>query len=62
MSRPMFYPMGTYPPAKLSCQPAANRGDAKRISRNVSQYGIRNGKAFKCRTINGVTFIIRELG
>jgi hypothetical protein len=25
----------------------------------VSQYGIRNGKAFKCRTINGVTFITR---
>jgi hypothetical protein len=39
--------------------PATNKGDAKRISRNVSQYGIRNGKAFKCRTINGVTFITR---
>ena len=39
--------------------PAAKRGDAKRTSRNVSQYGIRNGKTFKCRTVEGVTFITR---
>jgi len=25
----------------------------------VSQYGIRHGKAFKCRTVEGVTFITR---
>jgi hypothetical protein len=39
--------------------PAAEKGHAKRTSRNVSQYGIRNGKSFNCRTINGVTFITR---
>jgi hypothetical protein len=59
MSRPMTYPMGTLAVGDVGTMPAANRGDAKRISRNVSQYGIRNGKAFKCRTINGVTFITR---
>ena len=31
----------------------------ERTSRNVSQYGVRHGKAFKCRTVNGVTFITR---
>ena len=39
--------------------PATKRGDAKRTSRNASQYGIRHGKAFKCRTVEGVTFITR---
>ena len=59
MSRPMTYPIGTLAVGESATMPAANRGDAKRISRNVSQYGIRNGKSFKCRTINGVTFITR---
>jgi|TARA_R110002126_G_scaffold33754_1_gene105396 hypothetical protein len=39
--------------------PADKRGDAKRISRNVSQYGIRKGRAYKVRTVNGVAFITR---
>lgn len=34
-------------------------GDPKRISRNCSQYGIRSGKAFKVRTIDGIAFITR---
>jgi hypothetical protein len=59
MSRPMTYPMGTLEVGESATMPAANKGDAKRISRNVSQYGIRNGKAFKCRTAGGVTFITR---
>ena len=59
MSRPMTYPIGTLAVGESATMPAANRGDAKRISRNVSQYGIRNGKAFKCRTVGGVTFITR---
>lgn len=59
MSRPMFYPMGTLEVGEVATMPAANRGDAKRTSRNVSQYGIRNGKSFKCRTVEGVTFITR---
>jgi len=59
MSRPMIYPMGTLEVGEVGTMPAANRGDAKRTSRNASQYGIRNGKAFKCRTVEGVTFITR---
>ena len=59
MSRPMIYPMGTLEVGEVATMPAANVGDAKRTSRNVSQYGIRNGKMFKCRTVEGVTFITR---
>jgi hypothetical protein len=55
----MIYPMGTLEVGESATMPAAKRGDAKRTSRNVSQYGIRHGKAFKCRTVEGVTFITR---
>ena len=59
MSRPMIYPMGTLEVGEVATMPATEKGDPKRTSRNVSQYGIRNGKAFKCRTVEGVTFITR---
>jgi len=59
MSRPMTYPMGTLAVGEVGTMPATGKGAAKRVSRNVSQYGIRNGKAFKCRTVDGVTFITR---
>jgi len=59
MSRPMFYPMGTLAVGESATMPATNKGDAKRTSRNVSQYGIRNDKAFMCRTRDGVTTITR---
>jgi hypothetical protein len=55
----MTYPIGTLAVGESATMPATKKGDAKRTSRNVSQYGIRNGKAFKCRTVNGVTFITR---
>jgi len=55
----MFYPMGTLEIGEVATMPATERGNAKRTSRNVSQYGIRHGKAFKCRTRDGVTFITR---
>ena len=55
----MIYPMGTLEVGEVATMPADAKGLAKRTSRNVSQYGIRNGKAFKCRTIDGVTFITR---
>jgi hypothetical protein len=55
----MIYPMGTLEVGEVATMPADAKGSAKRTSRNVSQYGIRNGKAFKCRTIDGVTFITR---
>lgn len=59
MSRPMTYPMGTLEVGDVGTMPATNKGDPKRTSRNASQYGIRNGKVFKCRTVEGVTFITR---
>jgi len=51
--------MGTLAVGESATMPATKRGDAKRTSRNVSQYGIRHGKTFKCLTVNGVTFITR---
>lgn len=59
MPRPMIYPMGTLEVGEIATMPADKKGAAKRTSRNVSQYGIRNGKTFKCRTVEGVTFITR---
>jgi hypothetical protein len=55
----MFYPMGTLEVGESANMPAVKPGDAKRTSRNVSQYGIRHGKAFKCRTKDDVTVITR---
>jgi hypothetical protein len=55
----MIYPMGTLEVGEVATMPADKKGMAKRTSRNVSQYGIRNGKTFKCRTVGGVTFITR---
>jgi hypothetical protein len=51
--------MGDIAVGESVTMPADKKGLAKRTSRNVSQYGIRNGKAFKCRTVGGVTFITR---
>jgi hypothetical protein len=59
MSRPMTYPMGRMVVGDVETMPATESGWAKRTSRNVSQYAIRHGKCFKCRTVNGVTFITR---
>ena len=59
MPRPMIYPMGTLEIGEVGTMPADKPGDVKRTSRNVSQYGIRNGKTFRCHTVNGVTFITR---
>lgn len=55
MGRPVTYPMGDIAVGESVTMPA----DPKRIARNVSQYGMRNGKGFMCRTKNGVTTITR---
>jgi hypothetical protein len=55
----MIYPMGTLEVGEVATMPADKPGLAKRTTRNVSQYGVRNGRSYKCRTINGVTFITR---
>ena len=59
MARPMTYPMGTMAVGDVVTIPITDKGDSKRISRNVSQYGIRNGKCFTCRTLGGLTYIMR---
>ena len=59
MSRPMTYPMGTLEVGDTTTMVAPDRATAKRISRNVSQFGIRKGRAYKVRTVNGVAFITR---
>jgi len=59
MSRPMTYPMGTLEVGEVGTMPAANVGDPRRISKNASQYGVRHGRLYKVRTINGVSFITR---
>jgi hypothetical protein len=55
----MTYPMGDLAVGESVSMPADKKGDPRRISKNASQYGVRHGKLFKCRTINGVTFITR---
>ena len=59
MSRPMTYPMGDITIGETVSMAADKLGDPKRIARNVSQYGIRKGRCYKCRTAGGVTFITR---
>jgi hypothetical protein len=59
MARPMTYPMGDIAIGETVSMPADKPGDPKRISRNCSQYGIRKGRAYKVRTVNGVAFITR---
>jgi hypothetical protein len=55
----MIYPMGTLEVGEVATVPADKKGSIKRTTRNVSQYGIRHGKTFKCRTVDGVTYITR---
>ena len=59
MPRPMTYPMGTLDVGEVATMPADKPGDPKRIARNCSQYGIRKGRTYKVRTIDGVAFITR---
>ena len=59
MARPMTYPMGDLAVGESVTMPADRPGDPKRIARNVSQYGMRTGKAFQCRTRDGIMTITR---
>jgi hypothetical protein len=55
----MTYPIGDLAVGQSVMMPADQPGDPKRISRNCSQYGIRKGRCYRVRTINGVAFITR---
>ena len=55
----MTYPMGDLAIGETVSMNADQPGDPKRISSNCSQYGIRKGRCYKVRTVNGVAFITR---
>lgn len=55
----MTYPMGDLAVGESVTMPADKPGDPKRLARNVSQYGMRSGKGFTCRTRNGIMTITR---
>ena len=55
----MTYPMGGLAVGESATMPADKPGDPKRLARNVSQYGMRSGKGFTCRTRNGIITITR---
>lgn len=48
--RPPIYPLGTLDVGGSFTMPAPTHADRKRIARNVSQYGMRHDKGFRCRT------------
>ena len=48
--RPPKYPLGTLGVGQTFQMPALTHQDRKRIARNVSQYGMRNDKGFRCKT------------
>jgi hypothetical protein len=55
----MTYPIGDLAVGESVSMAADQPGDPKRIARNCSQYGIRTGRAYRVRTIEGVAFITR---
>ena len=44
------YPLGSMAVGDTFAMPAPTHADRKRIARNVSQYGMRNDKGFRCKT------------
>lgn len=48
--RPPIYPLGGLDVGASFTMPAPTHADRKRIARNVSQYGMRNDKGFRCKT------------
>lgn len=57
--RPPIYPLGPMAVGDRITLPAPTSADIKRIARNVSQYGLRNDRCYRCRTKDGVTTITR---
>jgi hypothetical protein len=59
--RPTTYPMSDMVVGDIVLWPAPDGATIKKTTRNTSQYGIRHGKYFVCRTDKklGVTVITR---
>lgn len=51
------YPLGQMAVGETFTMAALTHTDRKRIARNVSQYGMRNGKGFRCKT-DKITFLM----
>lgn len=49
MRRPT-YPLGQMAVGETFTMAVLTHADRKRIARNVSQYGMRNNKGFRCKT------------
>ena len=57
--RPPTYPLGPMDVGDHITLPAPTSADVKRIARNVSQYGQRNDRSYRCRTKDGITTVTR---
>ena len=57
--RPRTYPLAPMQPGDSVTLPAPTSADIKRICRNVSQYGLRHDRCYRCRTTDGVMTITR---
>ena len=57
--RPPTYPLGPMKVGDSFTMPAPTSADIKRICRNVSQYGQRHDRGYRCRTKGGTTTVTR---
>lgn len=57
--RPSAYPLPKLAVGESFDMPAPTSADIKRIARNVSQYGQRHDRFYRCRTKDGVTTVTR---
>ncbi len=57
--RPPTYPLAGMAVGDQITLPAPTSADIKRIARNVSQYGLRHDRFYRCRTKDGVTTVTR---
>ena len=48
--RPPTYPLAHLAIGEAATLPAPTADDVKRIARNVSQYGLRNDRYYRCKT------------
>ncbi len=57
--RPPTYPLREMAVGDCITLPAPTSADIKRLARNVSQFGVRNDRGYRCRTKAGVMTVTR---
>ena len=57
--RPPIYPLRDMAVNDYITLPAPTSADIKRICRNVSQFGQRNERGYRCRTKDGIMTVTR---